>query len=752
MKKFINLLLISFILLSLTAVSGAYASGTPFSVSGKVVDRYGNPIPGADVTLIDNNYKTIKTVKTTDTGNYDFINVVADTDTCTARISYTDGTGTTYTIPSYYVRWYPTKQMQFIPQVETTLSTYPPPVNGYIYGAIQTDQSTSGRFINGIVYLESLDNGVKYWEVADRTDGKGSYQFYAPAGPYMLYAQHYDNGVVYQSPLKQVTIKPNANVGEVLETRIILPLNNPENNPDPAVMPVHQDNKVKGTVITKDGKPWQGATVTLLERADNQTGFTPMLGSDKKPITTVTNKDGYYEFYGVVPSTNDGQTLQSKKDIKAMVSYTDLSGATQSITADTNSARPLYYPDVILGYGAENAAHNVALPPVTLPFAKGGWVSLNSVPSGAYIYVDGQQLLDGSSNPLQTPCTAYIDQGDHKIKMAKDGYQDTEDSITMVQNTKHDDYTMSLQKAIVPPWVTFAVAIIILVIVVIMIVVLLATRIKFLLAPIALAFAGLSHKLGDLRANRAVSKAHKAEAAEQKSVERKRKVDETVVAKRESYNIADAQAKDDVPVVNIDPVKRKHEANVFEEDRKVLGGKKKILDIDLKHIADSVPKKVKPPREEPKKEHSSPVVFASDLYKKPNSNVERIPYDSPAPRQPPRPQAVNDREALVERPTSPDRGERFRIPRMPGQHESVSSHGDRERVLKYIRDHPEGVSFIQMSNDLEIIPNNLTYITKELVINDDIEKVKGLYYYKSHAATADEKSSSVVVWRLDGDK
>ena len=81
----------------------------------------------------------------------------------------------------------------------------------------------------------------------------------------------------------------------------------------------------------------------------------------------------------------------------------------------------------------------------------------------------------------------------------------------------------------------------------------------------------------------------------------------------------------------------------------------------------------------------------------------------------------------------------------------TSSIKDKEKVIRYIREHQDGVSFIQMSNDLEIPPNTLTMITKELVINDDIEKVKGLYYYKSHDSSS-ERESSVVVWRLDGEE
>ena len=96
---------------------------------------------------------------------------------------------------------------------------------------------------------------------------------------------------------------------------------------------------------------------------------------------------------------------------------------------------------------------------------------------------------------------------------------------------------------------------------------------------------------------------------------------------------------------------------------------------------------------------------------------------------------------------------RIRVPKaMPTMRdEPVSTPRDKERVVRYVREHSDGVSFIQMSNELEIPPNKLTILTKELVINDDIEKVKGLYFYKSHDSAPDEGKRSVVVWRLDGE-
>jgi hypothetical protein len=155
---------------------------------------------------------------------------------------------------------------------------------------------------------------------------------------------------------------------------------------------------------------------------------------------------------------------------------------------------------------------------------------------------------------------------------------------------------------------------------------------------------------------------------------------------------------------------------------------------------------------------SPSMVSARDIYRKvENADIERVPhgqatgtmgrsayggYDMP-------PRAAPAREM----PITAEPDGRIRVPKaMPAARDQpANSIRDKERVIRYIRDHQDGVSFIQMSNELEIPPNTLTIITKELVINDDIEKVKGLYYYKSHDSSQDEGKSSVVVWRLDGE-
>lgn len=764
MKKVINLLLITILLLSITAVTGAQATGTPFTATGQVIDRDGNPIAGADVTLVDYDYNTISVKKTNENGDFTFANIAINTNSFKVLVQYTAGNGVVYKMPPTYANWHNGVSIVDIPTSETQISTYPPPIYGYVWGSIGTSANTGNTPVTGIAYLVSSDSNVKYYLFDNRTDDKGGYYFLVPPGQYWLYAQHWDTGIVYESAHTQVTVTADSSVTDVQPTHIVLPLNSPASDPDPPVMPTSHVNVVNGTVLTQDQKPWKGATVTLLERADNGSAFVPIKGADGNPLTTVTDANGKYQFYGVSPTSNDNNVIQSNKDIKIQVDYSDLNGTQHTYVATSQETRPLYYADVILGYGQENAARSITMPTVTLPFAQGGWVNLNSIPQGANIYVDGQELSQSDGTPLTTPCTVYIDAGTHQLTLSKDGYSDYTDSIIMVANTQHRDYLAALQKALLPSWVKLLTAVIIVIIVVMLLVVLLATRVKYLLAPFSRLFGGFRHTMDDRKASNDISRAHRAEAAEQHRLERQRHADARASSRREPVREryapgnridsrdagarAEAAPRDDVDFVNVDPVKRRHEPKVFEDSKRVFEGSKKIF--DLKHIADNVPKKIKP-REtvDPQKDKSS-MVFANDIYKKPNTNVERIPYESAS-----RP-AYNERverETFVEHqpPAVPQRSERIRVPKTPQQRE-VSSTGEKERVLKYIRDHPEGVSFIQMSNDLEIIPNNLTYITKELVINDDIDKVKGLYYYKSHASPAEDSSSSVVVWRLDGDK
>lgn len=341
---------------TLLFVSSASAAGTYFSISGQVLDRYGAPLQGANVTLIDNSYKAIAVKQTNENGGYDFVNVLSDTDTVSVRVSLTRD-GKTYEIPSYYTRWYAARGIQVINSGETQFPGYPEPVYGYVYGAIQTGAGNVATFIPGIVYLEDADSGIRYYEFADRTDGKGSFAFYAPAGSYLLYAQHRENGAVYESARMPVNITPNGDIADVLETRIVIPMAAPSSSPHPAEAPSRHQNTAIGMVLTNDSVPLPGATVTLYQRSDNGSAFIPMV-IDGRAVTTTTDDLGRYAFTGVAPTTDDGKPIQAKKDIVAVAEYGAVEGRTEE--------KPLYYPDMLMANGGEDAARNVTFIPTVL--------------------------------------------------------------------------------------------------------------------------------------------------------------------------------------------------------------------------------------------------------------------------------------------------------------------------------------------------------------------------------------------------
>lgn len=759
MKKTLNLLLICVLLFSLFAVANASADGTPFTAIGTVTDRYGNGVAGATVTMVDNNYKQIAKTKSDSNGNFEFVSVSVDTTTVKVLTTYTDDAGKTYTVPPEWSNWFNAAGNIQVNSTYTKFSDYPAPSYGYVSGSIQTSTGSGAMALDGVVYV--TDGEVTYYKQA--TKSSSGYLFYLKPGTYTIYAQHEQDGMIYESQRSQVTVTGNF-ISSAIQKVIVCPLNTPASNPDPATLPTSNHyNKVNGTLETKDGKPYAGATVTLYEQADNGSGYVAKSG-----FVTTTNDQGYFEFNSVGVTTDDGTSdIQTRKNIYVQIDYKDSSGATQTIKTDT---RQLYYPNMFIGVsGMEETARNVMFGDskgvIYLPYAKSGWVSLTSDPTGALVYVDGQPLAGSDGKQLTTPCTAYIDAGTHTIKLSLDGYVDKSGTIEMVANTQHQPEFMSLDRPVVPPIVTLIVAIIILLIVVVLIVLLLASRRQMLLAPFAGIIASFKKASSDRKASKEISKAHKAELGAQRKLEHQHALaDRLEKAKEEVYSL-EGQLESRVrrePIrrepARREPVRREAPKQEYVERDYVERGSdhsspdpaeylssapkkrdsKKLFDI--KGITNSVPKKAKPYQMKERAEEKSPVVFANDIYKKPASDVERLPQEQARMSK----KEYND--AL------PARDDRMRIPKTAPQRDGTSAVRDREKVLRYIKDHPEGVSFIQMSNDLEIIPNNLTYITKELVINDDIEKVKGLYYYKARGSQADDTTSSVVVWRLDGDK
>jgi Carboxypeptidase regulatory-like domain len=88
-----------------------------------VTDADGRPLPGANVTLIDMNFKSMGIKVTDENGNFDFVNMNSTTNTVSVRVSYFDGTKV-YENPSYFYLWYPAKGMQYVNHNETRLESY----------------------------------------------------------------------------------------------------------------------------------------------------------------------------------------------------------------------------------------------------------------------------------------------------------------------------------------------------------------------------------------------------------------------------------------------------------------------------------------------------------------------------------------------------------------------------------------------------------------------------------------------------
>ena len=189
------------------SMSPALAAGSNFSISGQVVDALGNPVQGADVTLIDYNYHILGINTTNQDGDYDFVNVVSDVDTVTVRVNLTRD-GVTYEIPAYYTLWYQSKGIQYINSSQTQFPNYPPPTAGYAWGAITLGNGSNASYVDGDVYLISVDTGQLYQQYADVTDGKESFSFNVPVGAYDIYAVHEEYGLKSASPTQRIMVNP----------------------------------------------------------------------------------------------------------------------------------------------------------------------------------------------------------------------------------------------------------------------------------------------------------------------------------------------------------------------------------------------------------------------------------------------------------------------------------------------------------------------------------------------------------------
>jgi len=246
------------------SISPAFASGTPFSISGQVIDALANPVQGANVTLIDIKENAIAIKQTDQYGHYDFINVTCDSDVVTVRVNLTRD-GVPYLIPAYYTLWYPSRGIQFINSSQTQFPNYPPPTAGFAWGAIRLGNGSDAPYVDGDVYLISVDSGQLYQQHASGTDGKESFSFHVPLGVYDIYAVHEEYGLKSASPTQRIEVRPAWNVTDSLPIvlNVQLGLKPPEQNATP--MP------------TIHVTPPQAVTATAMAVPASSTSSTPLV-------------------------------------------------------------------------------------------------------------------------------------------------------------------------------------------------------------------------------------------------------------------------------------------------------------------------------------------------------------------------------------------------------------------------------------------------------------------------------------------
>jgi hypothetical protein len=716
MKKSIALLLIlSFIILPLTVVPQMSAS-TPYIVSGKVIDRNGNPVANAKVELINDlqfgSTWTILATQFTDVnGNFHFVNVLSTSPFFKTLITYTEN-GNTYSIGQEGSRWTDgTQGVATIDTMWTTLQNYPPPAYGYLWGMVLAEGGNSRALGNAAVYVQFSEQ--KYYSFSS---SNGAFEMYLPVGHYRVYGQYDDNGMLYQSSkIVEVNVKGATDKIENDPLQLYINLGSPANNPVPPAIPGTFINTINGTVSTQDGLGVQGAAVTLYQEDDSLPGVF------HKKTDTITDSNGNYRFSDVKVTSNppDNKVIYGMKTFRISASYTDTDGALHV----ANKSFPLYNPNVILGIGkSEEPARNMSAN-LQFDYSTLGWIKIQTEQAGAKVFVDDKPLLGPGGKQLVTPCTAYMPAGDHhKIRLSLTGYSDKIfNDVKIDQNLETVSIICSLDKPMVPGWVILAVSVLILLVVAGLILAVLASKRHMFMGPLSGVLGPITKTASNFRSS---------------SAERK--------AKREAQKAHAAE------IQTSEKAHRAQMADAALASKPKLDGRRR--EQDSFHVTTERPRLP---------EHASDdlsMVSARDVYRKAeNPGIERIAHAQATGSMAKASYGGRDMPAreptFRESPITAESDGRIRVPRATpaARDQPASSLKDKERVIRYVRERGDGVSFIQMSNELEIPPNTLTIITKELVINDDIEKVRGLYFFKKYDTSPEDGKSSVVVWRLDGE-
>lgn len=448
MKPLPVLLLISLFAVLLTALPCAHAASLPFSATGQVLDRNGEPVPGATVTLWDDAYKVIGTATTDASGNFSFTSVKAsDSSSCKVTISFTDG-GKVYKTDFQDMIWYPLDSgiVKFDTKY-TTLTSYPTPEYGYIWGVMQADGANQRALGNGVVYVSTGDR--TYYTFTDNTRNKGTFIVRAPVRHYRLWGQYLENGLIFQSGIiVDLDVAGSTNYLDVNSITVTIPLSAAAQNPLPANTPTRdQQNTVSGYVTYNDGRGVPDQPVKLYQAKDSGNGY--LVKGEVR-----TDDRGYFCFSNVQVTADapDNGVVYGSKAFSLVVPFTDPEGITTTMARNFT----LYNPNF---FTSDPAADDLARNPgvnFTVPYMTKGWVKISSDTPGARLYIDNRLVSDSEGRPVPLPYTAYLDPGRHMIRVSASGYSDVTIPVDIRANTQTEDAFVHLDKAELPPWAALA--------------------------------------------------------------------------------------------------------------------------------------------------------------------------------------------------------------------------------------------------------------------------------------------------------
>jgi hypothetical protein len=369
-----SLLILAIILLIVyqCPVSLAEPSGYGL-IHGRAIDRNGNTIPGASVTLVDGESRFMGSTTTDARGEYAFDRVPLNLSQETFKIKASldkDGGHWSGETAFFYVT------AMIMSTQDVRFYDYPPSGVGLLYGIVTSDNN---YFIEvpATVYL---DNGMFILYPGNRYDQWTFDQL--PQGKYVLWAERNINNVTYVSQRYNVTVRSD----EKAYQSIYLPVKDPVAYHQ---QPVPLKNVIHGTAIQKNGALLPDAKIDLYR----------VSGSSLELVaSTTSNINGQYLFDNVNINTPTAQ-------FKTRATF-DVNGVQQTQDSDTFT---VYYANTL------NVTHDYNVP-ISVPYATTGSVRISSTPSGASINIDG------ANSGHVTPYNISLKSGSHTLELSMDGY------------------------------------------------------------------------------------------------------------------------------------------------------------------------------------------------------------------------------------------------------------------------------------------------------------------------------------------